>query len=162
MEAIGISGFSMGGVVAYSVAAHNPAIKVAAPIGTVPSQLARWRDVVFETSTQPQWRAAIDVHQTVLSEVDELLRADSDSGDLLAFAPKPLLMVNGDLDTDQPKHYALKLAASLHPLYADHPDHLRVFLPPVEQRLTTGILRLVRAVSLARAALQTATTPVRL
>lgn len=144
-DRIGISGFSMGGVIAYSVAAHNPTIRAVAPIGAVPSQLTRWRDILFETSTQPEWRAAIDEHADLLAAVEELLRADDASGDLLAFAPKPLMMVNGDIDTAQPKHYALELAKRLRPLYREHPENLRVFLPPVEHRMTAGIIKEVCA-----------------
>ena len=40
------------------------------------------------------------------------------------FAPKPLLMIIGDKDTDAPKKYMVDLYRELLPLYAACPDRL--------------------------------------
>ena len=43
-----------------------------------------------------------------------------------AFCPKPLLMLNGDKDLDSPKKYSVDLYRTLKPLYAKHPERLRL------------------------------------
>lgn len=138
---LGVCGFSLGGVIAYYATARYPAVKAAAPIHALPSQFERFDDIVFETSLVPEWGAAITAQREKIDAMLAYVRENDPSAHLTEFAPKPLLIVNGDLDTDMPKLYSLRLARRLQPFYAEHPERLRVYLPPVEHRLTSGILR---------------------
>ncbi len=45
---------------------------------------------------------------------------------LKAFCPKPLMMLNGDKDIDSPKKHSVDLYRALKPLYAEHPERLRL------------------------------------
>jgi hypothetical protein len=45
---------------------------------------------------------------------------------LRSFYPRPLLMLVGDQDIDSPKKYCVDLYRVLKPLYAEHPERLRL------------------------------------
>jgi dienelactone hydrolase len=57
---IGLTGFSIGGFATFYIAANNPAVKVAVPIGGRPSFKKAWEDVILSTSTYDQWSEDIE------------------------------------------------------------------------------------------------------
>lgn len=50
---------------------------------------------------------------------------------LTDFHPRPLLMINGDRDVDQPYLYALELYRRLEPICHDVPGRLKLHMPPI-------------------------------
>ncbi len=60
---------------------------------------------------------------------------------MAAFHPRPLFMLCGDLDTQQPRSLALRLYRAFLPVYADHPDRLKLKIyDRVGHELTAGMM----------------------
>jgi len=125
MERMGICGTSMGGFIAYCFAAQEPNVKAMATLISFPTLLQRWQDGILEASLQP---AMAEQMTAAAGETDaktkEVAAIDPIAG-LTSYAPKPLLMVCGDLDTDTHKSYSLRFYEQVQPLYADHPQNLQ-------------------------------------
>jgi hypothetical protein len=51
-------------------------------------------------------------------------------------APRPLLVMSGDFDSDQPKHYVLDWFRSVRPAYTRQPEYLRWNIYPVGHTMT--------------------------
>lgn len=138
-DRIGITGFSMGGFASFYIAANNPEIQVAVPIGGKPSFKKAWEDIIVSTSTYDQWSGELErlVEETekrtaFMEEIDPIER-------LIKFCPKPLLIINGDKDTDQIFLYSLDLYKYLKPFYVANPDRLKLSMPFVDHKLTFEI-----------------------
>lgn len=122
----GVTGVSMGGFAAYYLAATEPRVAAAAPIVGMPAFGERWEDVTLEASTYDQWRAQMAAAQPVVERHAAFMRSIDPSPQLTSFYPRPLFMLCGDLDTHQPKSYTLRFYRALLPVYADHPDRLKL------------------------------------
>jgi dienelactone hydrolase len=122
----GVTGVSMGAFSAYYAAANESRIAAAAPVIGMPAFAERWDDVTLEASTYDQWRAQMDVARPATGRHAEFMRNIDPSPRLATFYPRPLFMLCGDLDTQQPKSYTLRLYRSLLPVYVDHPDRLKL------------------------------------
>lgn len=138
---VGIAGFSMGGTVTLLAAARNPGIQVAVAIGAMPSPHQQWEKMVDKCRQDPGLARDMAVHADEFAALSACLTACEPIAGLTAFAPKPLLIVNGDRDVVVPHRFSLQLVRQLEPLWADHPERLRLLLPPVEHCLTSGILK---------------------
>ncbi|MGC9523025.1 MAG: alpha/beta hydrolase family protein [Anaerolineae bacterium] len=123
---IGVTGFSMGGFASFYLAANVPDIKAAVPIAGVPAFADRWCDVVLEASAYGQWSEAMTAAQTETVVRTAYIESIDPFEKLSSFHPKPLMMIQGDKDTDAPKIYAVDLYRALKPRYADHPERLRL------------------------------------
>lgn len=123
---IGMAGVSMGGFATFYVAANNPQIQVAVPMLGIPAFAARWEDVVLETSTYEKWVEAMDVAQDETVKRTVFMQAIDPFDKLRSFYPRPLLMLVGDQDLDSPKKHSVDLYRVLKPLYAEHPERLRL------------------------------------
>ena len=123
--AIGVSGFSMGAFAAYCAAATYPQIAAAVPIAGVPTFAERWRDVVLETSSYPFWEKAMLDTEAIQDTHCAFITALDPSPRMGRFAPKPLLILQGDQDLDSPKKYSVDLIRALQPYYIDQCDHLQ-------------------------------------
>jgi fermentation-respiration switch protein FrsA (DUF1100 family) len=130
---IGVSGFSMGGFATYVAAATNPRIACAMAGGGRPAFARAWDDVTLGTSAYEEWAEAMARLEAetarraaYMAEIDPFETLD-------AFCPRPLLMINGDRDVDQPYLYALDLYRRLRPRYvaAGAAANLRLDMPPV-------------------------------
>lgn len=133
---IGISGFSMGGYASFYIAANNPDIKVAVSIAGKPSFAKAWQDSITSTATYEQWSKQL---QNAVGEIEERTEYFSkiDPFEKLSdFAPKPLLIINGDQDTDSLYIYSLELYKKLSPLYANNPEKLRLSMPFVNHQFS--------------------------
>jgi uncharacterized protein len=140
---VGVSGLSMGGYLAFYAAAHNPLVRAAVPAIGMPAFADRWADVVTEASSYAQWSDAVQAAQAEterraawIKEIDPLPR-------LASFCPRPLLMLTGDLDVDQPKSYSVKAFRSLQPLYAavGHPERLKLSIHDgIAHRFSSGMM----------------------
>jgi fermentation-respiration switch protein FrsA (DUF1100 family) len=122
----GVAGVSMGAFSAYYAAATEARVAAIAPVIGMPSFAERWEDVTLEASTYDQWRAQMDAARTATARYAAFMRSIDPAPRLAAFYPRPLFMLCGDLDTHQPKSYTLRLYRALLPVYADHPDRLRL------------------------------------
>ncbi len=130
---IGVSGFSMGGFATYVTAATNPRVACVVAGGGRPTFARAWDDVTLGTSTYEEWaepmarlEAETAARAAYMAEIDPF-------GALDRFCPRPLLMINGDRDVDQPYLYALELYRRLRPRYAaaGMPANLRLDMPPI-------------------------------
>lgn len=131
---IGISGFSMGGYTTFYIAANNPDIKVAVPIAGKPSFIKAWKDSILSTGTYEQWREPIQHAEKEIAKRTDYIEMIDPYEKLSNFSPKPLLMINGDQDTDSLFTYSLKLYEKLLPLYAEQPENLRFSMPFVDHQ----------------------------
>ncbi len=122
----GVTGVSMGAFSAYYAAATEPRVGAIAPVVGMPAFAERWEDVTLEASTYDQWRTQMDAARPATERHAAFMRSIDPSPRLAAFYPRPLFMLCGDLDTHQPKSYTLRLYRALLPVYADHPDRLRL------------------------------------
>lgn len=123
---VGVTGFSMGGFATFYIAATNPRVQTAVPMSGLPAFAARWEDVVLETSSYTQWATAMEQAGTETARRTAFMRRIDPFDRMAAFCPRPLMMINGDRDLDSPKKYLVDLYRALKPLYADHPDRLRL------------------------------------
>lgn len=123
---IGVTGYSMGGFATFLITARSPSVKASVPIAGVPAFETRWRDVVLESSTHPEWKVRMAIANDETERISTLLREIDPYGELAGFAPKPLMMIHGDQDTDCPKYYSVRLYRDLFPHYKDNPEALQL------------------------------------
>lgn len=126
MRAVGLTGFSMGGFAAFHILGVNEQVQAAVPIAGVPMFEERWNDVVLESSAYPKWSADIAGAREESERRKEFMREIDPYRNQSAISSRPLLMIQGDLDTDSPKKYAVDMYRALLPHYRDHPQRLRL------------------------------------
>lgn len=137
-ERIGVTGFSMGAFATFYIAANNRNIKAAAPIAGKPAFKKAWEDVLFSSATYKQWAEDIE-KLTAESEQRMSYMAQLDPFDKMAeFAPRPLLIINGDQDTDQLFLYSLELYKMVKPFYKEKPNQLKLSMPFMDHILSHG------------------------
>jgi uncharacterized protein len=124
MRRAGITGLSYGGMVAFQVAATSQRIQAAVPMISMPTSLERWEDLVTEASSYSQWAEAMTAARGEVKKRAEWLRQYEALPHLKNFAPRPLLILCGDQDTDMPKVYAVRAVRELLPVYHEHPERL--------------------------------------
>jgi uncharacterized protein len=141
MSRAGVTGHSQGGYASFLALADIPALKAAVPMMGLPTFMQRWQDVIDESAwSNPEWgeaiaevAAEIEARRKWIPEVDPATR-------LPAIPPRPLLIMSGDFDTDQPKFYVLHWLRSLRPTYAEHPEMLKWNVYPVAHVMTDQML----------------------
>jgi dienelactone hydrolase len=137
---IGVCGFSMGAFATYLAAATNPQIAAAAAAGGVPAFRRAWEDLTLGASSYAQWSAEMDRLEPETEARARWLAGHDPFSRLASFAPRPLLMINGDHDNDQNWLYSLGLYRLLKPLYrealatADVSGTLAFDVPPIDHR----------------------------
>jgi dienelactone hydrolase len=141
LDRMGICGTSMGGFIAYCFAAQNSNVKAMATLISFPTLLQRWQDGILEASLQPtmaeQMAAALAETEARTRDVAAL---DPLEG-LKTYAPNPMLMVCGDLDTDTHKSYSLRFYEQMKPFYTDHPQNLQYKVHPnAVHRVTSAMV----------------------
>lgn len=141
-QAIGLTGFSMGGFAAFHVAATNEQIKAVVPIAAIPTFSARWQDVVLETSTYAQWAVHMAQVEGQTAEHSRFMERIDPSPVLLEHYRRPMLMLCGDIDTHAPKKYAVDLYRQLKPEYRSQPEALQLrIIDGVGHQLTPEMIR---------------------
>ncbi len=137
----GVTGHSQGGYTSFLALADIPALKAAVPMMGLPTFQQRWQDVLDESAwSNPDWGAAIDGVRNETARRTAWIPAADPAGRLPALPPRPLLIMNGDFDTDQPKYYVLHWLRSLRPAYASQPDLLKWNVYPLGHVLTDLML----------------------
>lgn len=140
-DRVGVTGPSMGGFTTFVLAAREPRISAAAPMISFPALLERWEDVLAETSSYERWAGPLAALEDETARRTAFVRALDPMQGLMDYAPKPLLMIQGDIDTDAPKVYSVKLYRALQPLYAGHPDRLKLSVYDGVAHRVTSIMR---------------------
>ena len=133
----GVTGISMGGYATYLAFADIPAVQAAAAIVGVPSFLRRWQDVVNECRwSNPAWDAALTGAAAWLADAGGVHPPHRPGRAPGPGCARALFLLNGDFDTDQPKHYSIETYGSLRPAYAAAPERLRLGIYPAGHTLT--------------------------
>jgi dienelactone hydrolase len=141
LDQLGLCGTSMGGFIAYCCAADNPRVKALATLISFPTLVQRWQDSVLEASLQKataeQMAGLVEETETRTKVVAALDPAEG----LNHYAPRPLLMICGDLDTDTHKSYSLRFFQQMQPLYESIPGNLQYKVHPnAVHRVTSGMV----------------------
>jgi fermentation-respiration switch protein FrsA (DUF1100 family) len=138
---VGVTGASMGGMATFYLAACNPQVQVAVPMIGIPAFAQRWADVVLEASAYEEWNAAMEGAQEETARRNEFMAAIDPFDKIKTFPPRPLLMICGDQDLAAPKKYSVDLYRMLKPVYAAHPERLRLKIyDNVDHRVTIAMM----------------------
>ncbi len=134
---IGVTGHSMGAYASFLAFADIPAIRCAVPMMGIPTFTRRWTDLLDECAfSNPDWEAALAKLETETAQHTALIRTFDPAEKLLQAAPRALLAMNGDFDSDQPKHYTLDWYRAMREVYAPYPGHLKWNIYPVGHTVT--------------------------
>jgi fermentation-respiration switch protein FrsA (DUF1100 family) len=137
VERCGVTGLSMGGYASFLVFANVGSVRAAVPMIGIPSFARRWRDLIDETSySNPAWAAALAQIAAQTREHTAFIEAIDPYEKLQQAAPRALLIMNCDFDTDQPKLYALDAYRDLLASYRDCPEKLRLRIYPAGHTVT--------------------------
>ena len=123
-DRIGVSGASMGGFVAYRTVAIDTRVKALASLISFPTFARVWKEAILGASTKSEWAAILKKVEDETEKRTQFIQSLDPKQGLIDFAPKPLLMICGDLDTDVPKRYSQEMVDFLRPFYKDHPENL--------------------------------------
>jgi hypothetical protein len=142
IDRIGVTGLSMGGYASFLIFANIPGIQAAVPMIGIPQFSRRWRDLLDECAfSNPTWAAAlrqldrrVREHSALIATIDPVER-------LKQSAPRALLMMNCDFDTDQPKLYAINCYRELRAQYTANPEKLRLSIYPAGHSVTPEMER---------------------
>lgn len=142
VDCCGVSGLSMGGCASYAVFAALPQIRAAVPMIGIPHFTQRWLDLLDECAfSTPEWAQALQQVTKQTEQRTSFIRSIDPAKALATAAPRPLLMMNCDFDTDQPKAYAIACYRKLQPAYAAQPDNLRLRIYPAAHVVTPEMER---------------------
>jgi hypothetical protein len=127
----------MGGYASYSIFANLPQMRAAVSLIGIPSFTRRWNDLLDECAfSNPEWVAALDrvvdqtqLHTAFVAAIDPIEK-------LKNAAPRALLLMNNDFDSDQPKHYAVDCFRDLRARYAAFSDRLKLNIYPAGHAVT--------------------------
>lgn len=115
----GVTGVSMGGYAAFGAFAADPHMAAGVPMIGLPSFTRRWLDLLDECAfSNDGWAAALAARADHSAEQTAWIRTVDPHDRLAAAAPRALLAMNNDFDTDQPKHYTIELFRTLRPAWA--------------------------------------------
>jgi pimeloyl-ACP methyl ester carboxylesterase len=138
----GVTGLSMGGYASYSIFANLPQVEAAVPMIGVPAFTRRWTDLLDECAfSNPEWATALDRVADQTQKNTAFVAAIDPIEKLKAAAPRALLLMNNDFDSDQPKHYAIDGYRELRSSYAACPDRLRLNIYPAGHAVTPQMER---------------------
>ena len=137
VERCAVTGPSMGGYAGFLVFANLPQMKAAVPMIGIPTFTRRWADLLDECAfSDPDWAAALARVQEQTTQQTAAIAAMDPAQKLLTAAPRALLIMNCDFDSDQPKHYAIEFYRQLLPTYAACPERLRLRIYPAGHTVT--------------------------
>ncbi len=137
LQHAGVTGMSLGAYAAFLAFAEIPALHAAVPVMGIPTFTRRWLDLLDECAwSNPAWAAALEKVEDQTRATTAWVESFDPAEKLLACAPRALLAMNGDMDTDQPTSYTLNWLRAARPAYADSPDRLRWNVYPVAHTFT--------------------------
>ena len=138
----GVTGHSMGAYASFLAFAELPALRAAVPMMGIPTFARRWQDLLDECAlSNPAWAAALQQVEPQTAQRTAFVKQIDPADPLPRVAPRALLMMNGDFDSDQPKHYTLEWLRTARAAYADSPDRLQWKVYPVGHVITPEMER---------------------
>ena len=138
----GVTGLSQGGYASFLVFANVPEMCAAVPMIGIPSFTRRWTDLLDECAfSNADWAAALTRVAEQTDERTAFIRAIDPLDKLAAAAPRALLIMNCDFDTDQPKLYSIYAYRDLQPRYAARPENLKLSIYPADHIVTREMER---------------------
>ena len=137
VDRAGITGMSMGAYASFLAFAEIPGLTVAVPMMGVPTFTRRWLDLLHECAwSNPAWATAL-AQVAASSEQHTTWITGFDPADHLRQAtPRALLVMSGDFDSDQPKHYVLDWFGAMRAAYQATPERLQWNIYPVGHTVT--------------------------
>ena len=130
----------MGGCASFLLFANVPVVQAAVPMIGIPTFTQRWLDLLDEcTFCNPTWAATLQSVQKETTQQTDFIRSIDPAEKLKAAAPRALLIMNNDFDSDQPKHFAIDCYRTLRPAYAMHTDKLQLKLYPAGHMVTPAM-----------------------
>ncbi len=133
----GVAGHSMGAYASFLVFANLPQVQAAVPMMGIPSFDRRWQDILDECSySNPEWAAAIAALPEETEGRSAFIRGIDPQPLLASAAPRALLIMNGDFDSDQPKSYSIYAYRALRDAWVERPDNLKLAIYPAGHVVT--------------------------
>lgn len=138
----GVTGHSMGAYASFLAFAEIPSLLAAVPMMGIPTFGRRWLDLLDECAwSNPDWASVIERNEPQVREHIAYVQSIDPAAALEHTAPRALLAMNGDFDSDQPKHYTLDWLRSARQAYAGCPERLRWNVYPVGHTMTPEMER---------------------
>ncbi|MFN8449209.1 MAG: hypothetical protein U0521_11635 [Anaerolineae bacterium] len=138
----GVTGHSLGGYASFLAFAELPVLRAVVPMQGIPTFARRWLDLLDECAwSNADWAAAIERAGDAVREHTAYVQSIDPAGALLHIAPRALLAMNGDFDSDQPKHYTLDWLRSARQQYTDCPGQLQWNVYPLGHTLAPEMER---------------------
>jgi pimeloyl-ACP methyl ester carboxylesterase len=132
----------MGGFASFYLAGLGIGVRTAVSIAGILDFSARWADVVLESTTYPAWAVQMAAVRAETEKHNAVMAAHNPAPRLQTYAPRPLLMIQGDQDLDSPKKYVVDMYRALQPHYTAAPDALRLAIHDYAgHQLTAGMVR---------------------
>jgi hypothetical protein len=136
----GVTGLSMGAYASFLAFADIPTLRAAVPMMGLPTFARRWQDLLDETAwSNPAWAAALDQVATTTQQQSAFVQRIDPAERLLRAAPRALLIMNGDFDSDQPKRYVLDWLRTARRAYVAAPARLQWRVYPVGHTVTPAM-----------------------
>lgn len=133
----GVTGHSMGAYASFLALAELPALRAAVPMMGIPTFARRWQDLLDECAlSNSAWAAALRQVEPQTAQRTAFVEQIDPADALREVAPRALLVMNGDFDSDQPKHYVLEWLREVRETYAGCPDRLQWKIYPVGHVIT--------------------------
>jgi dienelactone hydrolase len=133
----GVTGFSLGSYASFLALAEIPALSAAVPMMGIPTFARRWQDLLDEcTLSNPTWALALAQVEAQTHHHTTFIQSIDPGERLKQAAPRALLLMNGDFDSDQPKRYTLDWYREARPKYANCPDRLQWNVYPAGHMVT--------------------------
>jgi dienelactone hydrolase len=137
-----VTGPSMGGYASFLIFANLPQMLAAVPMIGIPTFTRRWMDLLDESAfSNPAWAEALARAAEGTQRHTAMIAAMDPADKLLEAAPRALLIMNCDFDSDQPKHYSIEFYRQLLPAYHGHLDKLRLAIYPAGHTVTPDMER---------------------
>jgi hypothetical protein len=132
----------MGGYASFLIFANMPQMLSAVPMIGIPTFTRRWTDILDESAfSNAAWAEALRRVADIAQQHVAMIAAMDPADKLPAAAPRALLMMNCDFDSDQPKHYAIEFYRELLKTYAATPERLRLAIYPAGHTVTPDMER---------------------
>ena len=140
IEKLGVTGFSMGACATYYLASRVSQIKAAVPIAGVGLFTQRFDDVLDELNTYETFVDSMKGLRVQTEKWRNYFQINDPFPRIRNYSPKPIFIMCGQKDVDQPKIYSVKLYQDLKPLYINSPERLMLKLYDVAHELTLEMM----------------------
>ena len=137
---LGVTGFSMGACAAFYLASRMPQIRALLPISGVGMFARRFQDILDELDTDESVSAKMAGIADLTEKWHKYMHAHDPFPKIAEFCDKPVCIICGEKDIDQPKHYSVAMYKFLKKLYANSPGNLQLKLYDAAHELTPDMI----------------------